>query len=317
MNFLIRHGETSSSTSRLSCQSSSRQILRSKGRPKLRKLYCRAGLPNDRDMEAERSSLVAEEVIFMMFQLDLDIQLQRCLNVEEYEQAQEVRRKRNKVDEAIKSMMAKKAERAAGTTTSEETLSIADLASEGLRLRSELQRAIDQERYQDAAQFRDLLVELEKESKRAQALVIGMEDGQQPLFRLGQRVLHRNDGFRGLIVGWDMKCCESEEWMQHARVTDMKPQPYYHVLVDVRDCEPQVGLPPTVYVPQERLTAPEIEETSKSWIEAYGSEPMYHPYLDALFLGQDGKGDYIPCRHLREKFSVRRRDVYRSGEEPK
>ena len=32
---------------------------------------------------------------------------------------------------------------------------VADLASEGLRLRSELQRAIDEERYADAAQMRD------------------------------------------------------------------------------------------------------------------------------------------------------------------
>jgi hypothetical protein len=34
---------------------------------------------------------------------------------------------------------------------------------------------------------------------------------------------------RGLVVGWDYKCCETEEWMQQARVTDLAPQPYYHV----------------------------------------------------------------------------------------
>jgi hypothetical protein len=69
------------------------------------------------------------------------------LNVEEYEQAKEVRRKRNKVDEAIQSMMAKKADRASGKSSpSEGTLSMADLASEGLRLRSEMQRAVEQER---------------------------------------------------------------------------------------------------------------------------------------------------------------------------
>jgi hypothetical protein len=39
---------------------------------------------------------------------------------------------------------------------------------------------------------------LEKESKRAEAKIAGMEEGQQPILRLGQRVLHRNEGYRSV-----------------------------------------------------------------------------------------------------------------------
>lgn len=47
--------------------------------------------------ENERSPLVNEETVYFIFQLDLDTQLQRCLNYEAYELAQEVRKKREKV----------------------------------------------------------------------------------------------------------------------------------------------------------------------------------------------------------------------------
>ncbi len=38
-------------------------------------------------------------------------------------------------------------------------------------------------------------------------------------------------------------------------------------------------------------------EGGKSWVEAYGNDPLQHPYLYILFLGMDGRGDYVPCRY--------------------
>lgn len=55
--------------------------------------------PRKEDAECERSSLVNEETVYFIFQLDLDTQLQRCLNYEAYEQAHEVRKKRERVSD--------------------------------------------------------------------------------------------------------------------------------------------------------------------------------------------------------------------------
>lgn len=48
----------------------------------------------------------------------------------------------------------------------------------------------------------------------------------------------------------------------------------------------------------------------------YGPDALQHPYSYVLFLGQDARGDMIPCRQLRDKYGARRRDVYKPGTEP-
>jgi hypothetical protein len=50
-------------------------------------------------------------------------------------------------------------------------------------------------------------------------------------------------------------------------------------------------------------------------VQVYGPDPLQHPYSYVLFLGQDARGDMLPCRQLRDKYSARRRDVYRPGTE--
>jgi hypothetical protein len=45
----------------------------------------------------ERSALVNEEIVYFIFQLELDAQLQRALNYEAYEAAQQIRIKRETV----------------------------------------------------------------------------------------------------------------------------------------------------------------------------------------------------------------------------
>lgn len=272
--------------------------------------------------------LVNEEVVYFIFQLDLDTQLQRCLNYEAYEAAQEVRKKRQRVDEAVASMRERKARNTGSPAAATGPLTVADYAAEGLRLRTEMARAVEAENYAEAARYRDLLKELDTQSKRAAALAAEWDTSSSgaggggaagPKLRLGQRVTHAELGYRGVVVGWDSRCCESEDWMQQAKVEGLKHGPgqiFYHLLVDARDWEYDPHLPPVAYVAEELLRAPEMEsEGCKSWVEAYGNDPLQHPYLYILFLGMDGRGDYVPCRQLRDKHNVQRRDVYRPGED--
>ncbi|KAG2489687.1 hypothetical protein HYH03_011796 [Edaphochlamys debaryana] len=278
--------------------------------------------------ERERSMLVNEEVVYFIFQLDLDTQLQRCLNYEAYEAAQEVRKKRTRVDEAVAAMRDRKS-RNTGAPASATRLGAADFAAEGLRLRTEMQRAIEAENYSEAAKYRDLLKELETASKKAAALAAEWDTTNAgaggPKLRLGQRVTHTQLGYRAVVVGWDAQCCESEDWISQSKADKLKGgirQVFYHLLVDARDWEYDPHLPPVAYVAEELLTCPELDtaedgQPGKSWSEMYGNDPLQHPYLYILFLGMDGRGDYVPCRQLRDKYSVQRRDVYRPGEEDK
>jgi len=74
------------------------------------------------------------------------------------------------------------------------------VASEGLRLRSELQRAIDEERYADAAEMRDRLKVVQEQSEEAQKEAA---DADRPVrkYQLGQRVKHAKLGYDGVVVG--------------------------------------------------------------------------------------------------------------------
>uniref|UniRef100_A0A7R9VCC7 Hemimethylated DNA-binding domain-containing protein n=1 Tax=Chlamydomonas euryale TaxID=1486919 RepID=A0A7R9VCC7_9CHLO len=203
----------------------------------------RGGAPAER----ERSELVAEETVYLMFQLDLDVQLQRSLNINAFDRAQEIRNRRQKLDETIAEMTERKALKM-GAPGSLATLSFSDFASEGLRLRSDMQRAVEDERYEDAAKVKTLLAELEMESKRAQAEAEEWRS-VQPKLRLGQRVMHRTGGYRGLVVGYDLQCCETNEWVMGVQLKGKEQQPFYHILVDERDWELEVetGMPPVAY----------------------------------------------------------------------
>jgi hypothetical protein len=55
--------------------------------------------------------------------------------------------------------------------------------------------------------------------------------------------------------------------------------------------------------------------SSASRLQVYGPEELQHPYGYVLFLGADARGDLLPCRQLRDKFSQPRRDVRRPGTE--
>ena len=57
---------------------------------------------------------------------------------------------------------------------------------------------------------------------------------------------------------------------KHARpctVSRSHRQPFYHVLVDVRDWKFDAAQPPVAYVAQELLAAPELTDDGASWTE--------------------------------------------------
>lgn len=41
---------------------------------------------------------------------------------------------------------------------------------------------------------------------------------EEPRFALGEMVLHSTKGYRGVVCGWDLACCESEEWQAAAGI---------------------------------------------------------------------------------------------------
>ena len=76
-----------------------------------------------------------------------------------------------------------------------------------------------------------------------------------------------------MITGWDSVCCEDKEWIEVAGAGGLEKglkQPFYHVLVDVRDWEFDAAAPPVAYIAQELLMAPEREDEGKSWVEVSG-----------------------------------------------
>ncbi|KAF5827961.1 Hemimethylated DNA-binding protein YccV like-domain-containing protein [Dunaliella salina] len=322
------------------------------------------GLESDkpRPNEVERSEMVNEEMVYFIFQMDLDVQLQRALNYEAYEFAQGVRAKRQRVDEALSVMMQRKVQNVSSEAASA-AMDSSELAAEGLGLRAKMQQAVEEERYSDAARIRDMLADLERRAKRAEALAAEFKPSRVPrAFRLGQRVKHRKFGYRGLVVGWDAQCCESDEWAEAVGVASLprgSKQPFYQLLVDVRDWSFDYTLPPVAYVAEDFLWAPEqggpegmealqgaqsrsqdaegstaaassssssssaagkSQEGPKtgepmSWVERFGEGPFRHPYEYMLFLGRDARGDYLPCKQLRDRYNVQRRDVWAPGDD--
>lgn len=159
--------------------------------------------------------------------------------------------------------------------------------------------------------------------------------GAPPRLRLGARVLHSELGYRGAVAGWDACCLETPEWQREARIGGVGEstadpfQPFYHVLVDARDWRGPEDSPPLAYVPQSRLVWPEDPECWLTWGEvderggsgggaprspffASGADEreLLHPYSYLLFLGQDERGDMIPTKALRERYSQQRVDVF-------
>jgi hemimethylated DNA binding protein len=204
--------------------------------------------------------------------------------------------------------------------------------------------ALNHRSYASASKLRDRIKGVEERLAAAAgaAALRAERSGAPPRLRLGARVLHSELGYRGAVAGWDACCLETPEWQRGARIgsgggaeTSADPfQPFYHVLVDARDWRGPEDSPPLAYVPQSRLAWPEDPECWSTWGRLDGGEesgekrdhsdtplPLFaslgaderellHPYSYLLFLGADERGDMIPTKALRERYSQPRVDVY-------
>lgn len=250
----------------------------------------------------EHSTRANEELLLFFFQMDVGTRLQRALNNEQYEVAKQLRARRDQIDEAMEQLLETKGSRSKNRTD------VNDVAAEGLRLRTELQRCIDEERYEDAAKARDRLKEVESALRTVSEASRSYEETEYG-FTLGQVVYHRDAGYRGVVCGMDPNCCESEAWMEsadRASWTRGPEQPFYLVLADTTFWESDTETIVVAYVPEEKLRIPVVEEETKT---------VDHPYTYLLFLGPDGRGDFVPSRRLRERYNVARKDIYVDGED--
>ncbi|KAF8389762.1 hypothetical protein HHK36_024281 [Tetracentron sinense] len=242
------------------------------------------------DASSERSESANEDILIFFFQLDLATRVQCALNMEQYEAAQQLRNKLTEVEaEIIKQREAKR-----GSTSKSEAQ---DKAISILRLRSDMQNAIESENYALAAELRDEISKLEAESLAVSAKALVYENAQYA-FRMGQKVRHKMFGYRAVICGMDPVCCESSLWMETARVEKLSRgsnQPFYQVLVDVH-ADPNLLV---AYVPEDNLLAPDKPDKGR----------FDHPYISFLFYGMDAAGDFIPIKQLREKYNRPRHEV--------
>ena len=84
-----------------------------------------------------------------------------------------------------------------------------------------------------------------------------------PQFQVGQLVVHRRYGYRGVVVDFDMACQASDEWYFSNQAQPARDQPWYHVLVDESDVN--------TYVAEENLTVDDA------------AAPVRHPLVEHFF----------------------------------
>nr|DAD34977.1 TPA_asm: hypothetical protein HUJ06_005617 [Nelumbo nucifera] len=203
---------------------------------------------SDQEMDAssERSESANEDILVFFFQLDLATRVQYALNLEQYDVAQQLRNKLTEVEEEIVRQRDAKRGSTSKTEAQDKAISI-------LRLRADMQEAIESENYAVAAELRDEISKLEAESLAASAKALAYENAQYA-FRLGQKVRHKIFGYRAVVCGMDPVCCESSSWMEIAQVEKLprgSNQPFYQVLVDVH-VDPNLLV---AYVPEDNLIA--------------------------------------------------------------
>ncbi|CAD5116031.1 DgyrCDS4963 [Dimorphilus gyrociliatus] len=106
-------------------------------------------------------------------------------------------------------------------------------------------------------------------------------------YRIGQVMKHKKWGYRGIIVGWDVRARAPEEWLRQMHPPD-KPHwrdyPNYSIIVDTRD-RPDGQ---TTYVAEEN-------------IEIVSNTKVMHPQTDKHFESWDG-AQYIARPWLKELY---------------
>jgi len=105
-------------------------------------------------------------------------------------------------------------------------------------------------------------------------------------YRVGQVIRHKRWGYRGVIIGWDVKAKAPESWINvnHENNLEWRKMPNYSILVHVDDRSP----PQTTYVPEAN-------------IEIITNTKVDHPEVDDYFESFDGV-QYIPRPWLKEVY---------------
>ncbi|MCO5595272.1 hypothetical protein L7F22_049313 [Adiantum nelumboides] len=249
----------------------------------------------DRDAQVtalvEQSNSANEELLLFFFQLDLTTRLQCALNLDQFVAAQQLRERIVEVDKEVERLTEAKS----GAIPSKAEAQ--DKAIAILRLKNDLQQAVQAEDYDGAVELRDQISKLEAESLAAAASALAFQNIEYS-FRLGQKVRHSKFGYRGIICGMDPLCSESDSWSASALVQNLprgRNQPFYQVLVDLRAVSDLL----VAYVAEDNLVPP--KELDKDSFD--------HPYISFLFYGMDSNGDFIPIKQLREKYNQQRHEL--------
>ena len=160
-----------------------------------------------------------------------------------------------------------------------------DLGLQEAKIR--LAEAVNNEDYTDAARLRDQVIQLELTRRSLTVAALKPKN----IFPVGTTMRHRVWNYRGVIVGYDASCMAPESWKDQMRVrllANGPDQPFYHVLVDVRD-RPGGQI---TYVAQENIVP--------SRTPCPVDHPLVSRYLQVL-RASDGKSwTYLPKSDLRE-----------------
>ena len=116
-------------------------------------------------------------------------------------------------------------------------------------------------------------------TEKARTINFRWEVSRQPetavaMYDVGMLLQHKSSGYRGVIVGYDKACRQSEEWITKMGVDNLhggRSQPFYHVLVDRRD-RPNDQV---TYVAEENIQRPAT---------GLACEPVAHKMIDELLL---------------------------------
>ena len=293
-----------------------------------------------RSKAPEHSERAHREVVLFLAQRELESAFQRLVNMEMYEEARQVASQQEKLQEIVNEESSN--ESSSGTDGQPENKGLGGLlglrrqsvaaenggeASERLddgevvvkllSLRTELQRAIDSEDYERASLVRDeiLAVERDMENQRKQESAVVRKE---PKYALGQCVVHWRDGWTGVVCGLQQDTKTRKVKNVDERTSEeVDTLVYsYHVLPSSQYWAGKRGIEGAcvALVEEDDLNAPQPPAT---WRSVHGSDKenflVSHPYMYLLFLGQDGEGNYVPSKKLRDKFGQQRRDVYWNG----
>ena len=250
------------------------------------------------------STTASQEILLLLVEQELNTQLTRALNMEQFDAAKEIRRRSSDISTANRQLLEEKCRRAdtrrarkaqeirsstikteaaAGesieggsgadlpppatmpTPTPTRELSEAarqeavDTTAEGVRLRTLLQTAIENEDYTAAAEYRDRLKALEVVARENDMEAIAAAVEEDHAHKIGEWVFFHEANesgstVHGVVCGIDSECGEDDEWMEKHKIpTDATfKQDYYLILVhsDRRILNESLQPPSISYVPE-------------------------------------------------------------------